>query len=389
MVGLHAAGNPSFRITVHYLDDLWSLVSVALDFVNSDGKHAGTDIANLFFKVVKEFGLEGKIQGITVDNASANTTFMSELKRLLTNFDPENQHFRCIAHILNLAVQDILKLLKVKFEDGEDFVKSANSDNEHESRENSDDDVADAEQSSSSEEENNQWTDDDSEVENSESSNNYLNESNDDMGAWSDTDFNLDYDAGKKEWGTIVENIRITCKRIKNSQNLCKSLKAFCNASKIKFLKPKIDCPTRWDSTFDMLERVFEIKPALILMWDNCSKLTNIKISEEHWSSLQQVLNFLRNFKYMSKLLSYENRATLPNVVVSCNLLIDMIENVVKNLDERENRTKADECLLIAFQAGRDKILKHYKKFNWVYCVSLILDPRFKLEAFNETAWGK
>ncbi|XP_044018781.1 uncharacterized protein LOC122859328 [Aphidius gifuensis] len=43
----------------------------------------------------------------------------------------------------------------------------------------------------------------------------------------------------------------------------------------------------------------------------------------------------------------------------------------------------------VAFQAGRDKILKHYHKSNWIYCAVLILDPRHKLETFDRTSWGK
>ena len=40
-------------------------------------------------------------------------------------------------------------------------------------------------------------------------------------------------------------------------------------------------------------------------------------------------------------------------------------------------------------QVGRDKIIKHYKKANWIYCVALILDPRHKLEAFDLKEWSK
>ena len=34
-------------------------------------------------------------------------------------------------------------------------------------------------------------------------------------------------------------------------------------------------------------------------------------------------------------------------------------------------------------------MVKHYRKTNWVYCVSLILDPRHKLETFDLTDWGQ
>ena len=53
---------------------------------------------------------------ITSDNASNNDTFMKYLgdicKKEIISFDAIDSHCRCIAHILNLIVQDILKQIK-------------------------------------------------------------------------------------------------------------------------------------------------------------------------------------------------------------------------------------------------------------------------------------
>ncbi|CAH1112078.1 unnamed protein product [Psylliodes chrysocephalus] len=43
---------------------------------------------------------------------------------------------------------------------------------------------------------------------------------------------------------------------------------------------------------------------------------------------------------------------------------------------------------IFGFQADRDKIIKHYQKTNWIYCSTLILDPRHKAETFDLTVWG-
>ncbi|CAH1111968.1 unnamed protein product [Psylliodes chrysocephalus] len=39
-------------------------------------------------------------------------------------------------------------------------------------------------------------------------------------------------------------------------------------------------------------------------------------------------------------------------------------------------------------EAARDTIIKHDKKTNWIYCSTLILDPRHKAETFDLTVWG-
>lgn len=46
-----------------------------------------------------------------MDNASANTTFIQELGQIIQKQDIADCHFRCLCHILNLGVQDILKIL--------------------------------------------------------------------------------------------------------------------------------------------------------------------------------------------------------------------------------------------------------------------------------------
>lgn len=58
------------------------------------------DIAKIFHKCLLEYNIADKIQGITVDNAIANTKFVYELGKLLPNFDSDNQHFRCIAYFI-------------------------------------------------------------------------------------------------------------------------------------------------------------------------------------------------------------------------------------------------------------------------------------------------
>ncbi|CAH2234311.1 jg8282 [Pararge aegeria aegeria] len=106
------AGRSYYGVTIHYIDNEWKYRSVVLDFIPSRGRHTGEDIATIFHECLLEYGIIDKIQGITVDNATANTKFMYELgKQLPPHFDSDNQHFRCFAHILNLGVQDLLKTL--------------------------------------------------------------------------------------------------------------------------------------------------------------------------------------------------------------------------------------------------------------------------------------
>ncbi|CAK1603138.1 unnamed protein product [Parnassius mnemosyne] len=100
-----------YGFTIHYVDKEWKYRCVVLDFIPSRGRYNGEDIATIFHECLLEYDIIDKIQGITVDNAIANTKFMYELDKLLPHFDSDNQHFQCLGHILDLDVQGLLKTL--------------------------------------------------------------------------------------------------------------------------------------------------------------------------------------------------------------------------------------------------------------------------------------
>lgn len=104
---------------------------------------------------------------------------------------------------------------------------------------------------------------------------------------------------------------------------------------------------------------------------------------------LEKCNTFFKWFKTVSTVLGGDKYVTIPMVVVAFNMLIDNIEKLIFKLNAKKDRNKVDEMLIIAFQAGRDKMLKHYSKTNWTYCSSLILDPRHKMESFDVTSWGQ
>ena len=134
-------GHSYYGITVHFIDEKWIFRSVPLEIVPSNGKHSGREIALLFYTTLKEFSIERKVQGITMDNESANTAFIEELGILMKvdkiEFNVKDRHFRCFPHILNLGVQDLLALLKVQFDENdvyrtaEDFTENKNEEIEN------------------------------------------------------------------------------------------------------------------------------------------------------------------------------------------------------------------------------------------------------------------
>lgn len=186
-----------------------------------------------------------------------------------------------------------------------------------------------------------------------------------------------------------VSKIRSLVKKIKFSEQTQLKLKSFCEAVNCKMTKPKLDMPTRWNSTFEMLVWSLSVKEALNILCDNISKLKDLKITEKEWILISNICQYLRSFKTLSSVFEGEKYCTLPMVVIGVNMLLDKLKLWAHELDHKIERATTDEQMLYCIQAARDKIVQHYNKTNWIYCVVLILDPRHKVDTFSSTSWGK
>ena len=99
-------------VTCHFIDDCWNLHKRILSFVPVTG-HKGEYIAKILESCLHDWGLRN-IFTITVDNASSNDTAIACFKRRMISWgnfvaNCEYLHMRCIAHVLNLVVNDGIK----------------------------------------------------------------------------------------------------------------------------------------------------------------------------------------------------------------------------------------------------------------------------------------
>lgn len=103
---------PFAAIRGHWMDKDCQYRSEMLDFPHISGNHSGLTLKNLLVNCVERMEIPfTKIMGVTLDNALNNDTFFFWLEEhgLTTVLN----HVRCLDHIMNLAVQDILAELKV------------------------------------------------------------------------------------------------------------------------------------------------------------------------------------------------------------------------------------------------------------------------------------
>jgi hypothetical protein len=115
-------------ITVHFISSFdYTLRSKMLSFIGLAGSHDGQYLANVLFTCLSEFQIHKHILSITRDNASNNDTLLEHFTSLVGPhgnaiiplspsahiFSVEDGDVRCLAHVINLAVQSMLKDLRI------------------------------------------------------------------------------------------------------------------------------------------------------------------------------------------------------------------------------------------------------------------------------------
>src|ERR1043166_6943832 len=100
-------------LTIHYIDQNWALRRFLLDIIPFKTRHTGINIANAISDILNEFNLTSKALALTTDNESAMVVcgreLMEEFEKDLDNLS--FKHYRCSAHILNLAVKQGMEII--------------------------------------------------------------------------------------------------------------------------------------------------------------------------------------------------------------------------------------------------------------------------------------
>ena len=100
-------------VTAHWIDQDWKMKKILLDFIPLHESHTGLFLADKIIVMLEEFSLGSKLLALTTDNGSNMITLAENLKvSLALKYNNNNfLHFRCVAHVLNLAVKEGLKLI--------------------------------------------------------------------------------------------------------------------------------------------------------------------------------------------------------------------------------------------------------------------------------------
>lgn len=118
---------PFMAIRAHWINSDWVYETVLLDFSHILDLHDGKNFCSIFLQCLERFEIPlSKVLALTMDNVGSNNTLMEFLRlhgiKIGVNVSAEENRVRCILHILNLVVQDILAFLKIPLNYEDDVV---------------------------------------------------------------------------------------------------------------------------------------------------------------------------------------------------------------------------------------------------------------------------
>ncbi|CAN6721630.1 unnamed protein product [Malus baccata var. baccata] len=289
-------------LTAHFIDDDWILHKKILNFYVIPN-HKGESIAQLLEECLVEWGIE-KVLTIMVDNASANDSGLRDFVHRIRGWgipnallhDGKYLHMRCVAHILNLVVNDGIKLLN-----------------------------------------------------------------------------------------TAIQSIRNAVRYVRYSPQRLESFKMCVEKVRIDSKGLVIlDVPTRWNSTFLMLESALKFKMAFdrlkvddghylpYFVKDNHDSTREGPPSMDDWSEAGIFAIFLRPFYEVTLKVCCSNTPTVHTAFGD-------LFKIKSLLHERKN----DELLSMISMLMQEKYDKYWgsiEDMNQYLFIALVLDPRHKLE---------
>lgn len=189
-----------------------------------------------------------------------------------------------------------------------------------------------------------------------------------------------------KEEGTksTISKLRKLIKKVRKSPQKRQKLNRLCQLYDIKYLAPIIDVATRWNSTFNMIERAAYLKVPLRALCSNEKSLKGICMSESEWKELSALNGLLQKFDRSTKLMSMERHPSICAYIPTLNWLIESVESFI---DENSGP------LVIAARKGLEKLQKYEDytqiKNSKIPYVAMFLNPALKMSYFKEHNFTK
>ena len=145
----------------------------------------------------------------------------------------------------------------------------------------------------------------------------------------------------------------------------------FCKQHEKRARRFSRDVPTRWNSTYELLNQSFEYKDLLCAFIS--TNIPQLELLPQHWNICQRILDCLKVFNDATYTLSGVYYPTTHLFIIEC-------VNIAGIFEEYED----DEQLGATIKTMKSKWLTYYEHIPFIYLVAFVFDPRTKLEGVKD-----
>jgi hypothetical protein len=182
---------------------------------------------------------------------------------------------------------------------------------------------------------------------------------------------NLCVQDGLRALEFFVSPIKKAIKFLWTHPQIMKDWGKFCKINGVKPKKFSKDVPTRWNSTYELLNESFEYRQLL------CKFITNhvsqVQLYPQHWDICAQVLEVLKVFNDATYTLSGVYYPTSHLFLIECL-------NIVGVMQENENNELLHDCI----SSMKKKWLDYFEDIPPLFLAACVFDPRCKFEGLSD-----
>lgn len=181
-----------------------------------------------------------------------------------------------------------------------------------------------------------------------------------------------------------VPKLRKLVKKIRKSPQMRQKVENHCKFYKMEYRVPVIDVATRWNSTFQMLERADYLKTPLRALCLSEKKLNKFLMTDREWNDLNCIKTLLAKFDRSTQLMSMQRHPTIAAYIPTLNWLIQSVQDFIT-----ENPGPMGD----AAENGLQKLKKYEAETNikssLIPYVGTFLNPALKMNYFKEYSDNK
>ncbi|XP_025635831.1 zinc finger BED domain-containing protein RICESLEEPER 2-like [Arachis hypogaea] len=171
----------------------------------------------------------------------------------------------------------------------------------------------------------------------------------------------------------IIHKVRESVQYVNFNDSRFKTFVEIAENKRLKEKKLIIDCPTRWNSTYNMLSVALKFK-SVFPVYKEREPHYNYEPSSEDWRKVEKICKLLKVFNLATHVISGSEYPT-------ANLYLPEVWRVKQVIDDAiEDR---DSFMREMATSMKEKFDKYWGECNMVMSLACVLDPRCKLHVIK------